>query len=236
MRKGRSIGNILFFYSLVIGIFLLGTLIGNEAIATVSEMIPIAREHRIVIDAGHGGEDGGAVSCSGTNESYFNLQIALRLDDLLHLLGYDTVMIRTTDISVYTSGETISQKKVSDLKQRVRIVERTNNALLISIHQNTFPEAKYSGAQVFYAKTSGSEELAKLLQADLISAVNPGSNREAKQGSGVYLLDKIHTPGVLVECGFLSNVQEEALLKSPDYQKKLCCVIAAGTARYLAST
>lgn len=234
IEKGKR-GSVLLFYIMVISLALFGTILGNQTVATISEMIPVERLHRIVIDAGHGGEDGGAVSCSGKNESYFNLQIALRMNDLLHLLGYDTVMIRSTDTSVYTAGETISQKKVSDLKQRVRIVNRTNNALLLSIHQNTFPEEKYSGAQVFYAKTPGSEELAKRLQDDLVSTLNPGSNRKAKQGSGIYLLDKIGTTGVLVECGFLSNQQEEAKLQMPDYQKKLCCVISSGLVRFLAS-
>ena len=233
-KKGRAV-NVLLFYIMVVAMFLFGTLLGNQAVSTISEMIPTQRLHRIIIDAGHGGEDGGAVSCTGKNESSYNLQIALRLNDLLRLLGYDTAMIRSTDTAVYTSGQTISQKKVSDLKQRVRIVERTPNALLLSIHQNTFPEEKYSGAQVFYAKTSGSEELAKLLQSNLVSSLNPGSNRKEKQGSGIYLLDKINAPGVLVECGFLSNYQEEAKLRTPEYQKNLCCVIAATTASFLAS-
>lgn len=225
----------LLFYTMVIALFLFGTLLGNQAISTISEMVPVERLHRIVIDPGHGGVDGGAVSCSGKSESNFNLQISLRINDLLHLLGYDTVMIRTTDSSVYTSGQTIAQKKVSDLKQRVRIVERTQNALLLSIHQNTFPEGKYSGAQVFFAKTPGSKALAEQLQSDLVSCLNPGSSRKAKQGSGIYLLDKINVAGVLVECGFLSNQQEEARLQTPDYQKKLCCVISSGLARFLAS-
>lgn len=236
MTEKRKRGSVLLFYLTVISLFLFGTFLGNQTVATISEMIPVERLHRIVIDAGHGGEDGGAVSCSGRNESNFNLQIALRMDDLLHLLGYDTVMIRSTDTSVYTAGETISQKKVSDLKQRVRIVSRVNNALLLSIHQNTFPEEKYSGAQVFYAKTAGSEELAKLLQESFVSTLNPGSNREAKQGSGIYLLDKINATGVLVECGFLSNQQEETKLRTPEYQKKICCVISTGLARFLASS
>lgn len=234
MDAGKRYSAVL-FYTMVIALFLFGTLLGNQAITTISEMVPVERLHRIVIDPGHGGVDGGAISCSGKSESSFNLQIALRINDLLHLLGYDTVMIRTTDSSVYTSGQTIAQKKVSDLKQRVRIVDRTQNALLLSIHQNTFPEGKYSGAQVFFAKTSGSQELAEQLQNDLVSYLNPGSSRKAKQGSGIYLLDKIGATGVLVECGFLSNQQEEAKLQTPDYQKKLCCVISSGLARFLAS-
>ena len=235
MSRKKQWGSTIFFYVMVVSMFLFGTLLGNQAVETVSEMIPVERLHRIVIDAGHGGEDGGAISCTGKNESGYNLQIALRLNDLLQLLGYDTVMIRTTDTSVYTSGQTISQKKVSDLKQRVRIVDRTYNALLLSIHQNTFPEEKYSGAQVFYGNADGSEELAKQLQQALVSALNPGSSRKAKQGKGIYLLDKTSATGILIECGFLSNHQEEEKLRSPEYQKKLCCVISTSTARFLAS-
>lgn len=235
MRQRKGKGSILLFYCSVIALFLFGAILGNHTVATISEMIPMERMHRIVIDPGHGGEDGGAVSCTGKNESAFNLQIALRLDDLLHLIGYDTVMIRTTDTSVYTAGQTIAQKKVSDLKQRVRIVERTYHPVLVSIHQNTFPEGKYRGAQVFYSGSAGSEALAKQLQNLLVSSLNPGSSRKAKQGSGIYLLDKITVPGVLVECGFLSNHQEEALLGTADYQKKLCCVISACLAQFLAS-
>lgn len=235
MNRKKQWGSTILFYAIVVSMFLFGTLLGNQAVETVAEMIPMERLHRIVIDAGHGGEDGGAISCTGKSESGYNLQIALRLNDLLQLLGYDTVMIRTTDTSVYTSGQTISQKKVSDLKQRVRIVDRTYNALLLSIHQNTFPEEKYSGAQVFYGGTQGSEELAKELQQELVSSLNPGSSRKAKQGKGIYLLDKTSAPGVLIECGFLSNRQEEEKLRSPEYQKKLCCVISTTAAGFLAS-
>ena len=235
MNGNKRRRNTILFYLMVVSMFLFGTLLGNRAVETVAEMMPTERLHRIVIDPGHGGEDGGAISCTGKSESGYNLQIALRLNDLLQLLGYDTVMIRTTDTSVYTSGQTISQKKVSDLKQRVRIVDRTYNALLLSIHQNTFPEEKYSGAQVFYGNAPGSEALAKALQEQLVKSLNPGSSRKAKQGKGIYLLDKTSAPGVLVECGFLSNRREEEMLRSPDYQKKLCCVISAATAGFLAS-
>ena len=190
----------------------------------------------IVLDAGHGGEDGGATSCTGVLESGINLEITLRLRDLLHLLGRETRMIRTSDISVYTKGGSIAQKKMSDLKERVRIVNTTPNAMLLSIHQNNFSDSRYSGAQVFYADTQGSERLAKVLQCALISSLNKGSNRKCKQSDGVYLMEHISCPGILVECGFLSNPAEEARLRSPDYQRKLCCVIAATVSSFLSGT
>lgn len=224
------------FYILVIGLFLAGIFLGNHAVSVFSESTPIQREHCIVIDAGHGGEDGGATSCTGVLESQINLEIALRLDDLFHLLGYDTRMIRTTDTAVYTSGSTIAQKKASDLRERVRIVNETENALLISIHQNTFSDSQYSGGQIFYAVTQGSEELAKSMQTAFASALNPGSNRQAKRSTGIYLMENIQTAGVLVECGFLSNAQEEARLRTDAYQKQICAVIAASVSMFLSNT
>ena len=186
----------------------------------------------MVIDAGHGGVDGGATSCTGKLESAYNLEIALRLRDLFHLLGYPTRMIRTTDTSIYTKGDTIAAQKMSDLKERVRIVNESENNILVSIHQNNFSDSKYSGAQVFYPDTEGSRELAEALQQKLVQTLNPGSNRKAKKAEGIYLMEHIENQGILVECGFLSNPEEEAKLADAEYQNKLCCVIAAVTAEF----
>lgn len=208
--------------------------LGNQAVTVISQSLPPKREHCFIIDPGHGGVDGGATSVTGKLESAFNLEIGLCLRDLLHFMGYQTKMIRTEDVSIHTKGETIAQKKMSDLKERVRICNETPGAILLSIHQNTFSDSKYSGAQVFYADTEGSEGLAKMLQMNLVSVLNPGSNRQAKKSTGVYVMEHIDCPGVLIECGFLSNVQEEAKLRSPEYQKALCCVIAATAANFIA--
>lgn len=234
-RFGKT-WNIVLFYLMVICLFLFGTLLGNRTVTAITQNAPERQRHNIVIDAGHGGEDGGAVSCSGRMESDFNLKIALRLDDLLHFMGYDTIMIRKTDTSVYVTGDTIAQKKASDLKERVRIVNNARNGILVSIHQNYFTDGRYSGAQVFYAETKGSEQLAEILQGLFVSGLNPGSTRRIKKGSGIYLLEKITVPGVLVECGFLSNAQEEQRLADPDYQKRICCVVAAGIGCFLSES
>ena len=196
-------------------------------------MIPVEHGNTVIIDAGHGGVDGGATSCTGKLESAFNLEIALRLNDLMQLLGMHTAMIRTTDISVYTQGETIAAKKVSDLKERVKIVNETENALLVSIHQNTFSDGRYGGAQVFYGTKGEGQQLAEQLQNAFCATVNPGSNRRCKKAEGIYLMEHIDTTGVLIECGFLSNAEEEAKLRSADYQKKLCCVIASTVSNHL---
>lgn len=188
----------------------------------------------VVIDPGHGGEDGGAVSPNGCKESELNLQISLRLDALLHFFGIPTEMTRTADVSVYDeTAKTVAERKVTDLKNRAAQVNSTPNALLLSIHQNMFSDGKYSGAQVFYAKTVGSDLLAEHLQTLLRDKADPSNHREAKKSDAVWLMEHIDCTGVLVECGFLSNAEEERRLKSDDYQKKLSCVIACGLTQYL---
>ena len=220
-------------YLFIISLTLVGILSGNRAITVLREQIPVERYHTIVIDAGHGGEDGGATSSSGRLESQYNLEIALRLDDLMQLLGYRTRMTRRTDTAIYQKGETIAQKKVDDLKQRVRISNSNDGNVLLSIHQNFFPEAKYHGAQVFYAKTPGSEALAEDMQAVLRACVDSSNHRRAKPSQSVYLMDKISCTGVLVECGFLSNELEAERLTQKDYQQRLSGAICGALCAYL---
>lgn len=220
-------------YVLVVSFFLALTYWGNRATMAVAQMIPMKREHTIVIDAGHGGEDGGAISVSGMPESQYNLQIAWKLHDLLHLMGYRTEMIRTTDTAVHIQGDTIAARKVSDLRQRVKMVNETENALLVSIHQNTFTDSRYSGAQVFYSEKGEGKALAESMQEAFCIALNHGSRRCAKKADGIYLMKNIDCTGVLVECGFLSNPEEEAALRSSEYQQKICCVIASALSRFL---
>ena len=223
-------------YAIILALFLIVGIVGNRAVSVMTASAPIRNRKTVIIDAGHGGVDGGATSCTGVLESHINLDIALKLDDLMHLLGINTLMIRTTDCSVYTEGESIAQKKVSDLKERVRIVNHTTDGFLVSIHQNHFSSDKYSGAQVFYGPTDGSKELAERLQKALIQSVNPTSQRSIKKADSVYLMQHIDCPGVLIECGFLSNRAEEYLLRNSDYQKKLCSIIACTLSSYLFST
>lgn len=187
----------------------------------------------LVIDAGHGGEDGGATSLSGQPESELNLQIALRTEDLAALLGIPTLMIRRTDISVCDEGlSTVARRKASDLRNRVKTVESARRPLLLSIHQNHFSEAKYHGAQVFYAGDPHSRALAEKIQEDLRLALDPSNRRQCKPSQGVYLMDRISCSGVLVECGFLSNTAEAELLRQDEYQKKLAMAMLRAIAVY----
>ena len=236
VKKKFRYTTLLPIYSLIFLLIISITIGGSRIVSVLSENAPVSARKTVVIDAGHGGVDGGATSCTGILESQFNLEISLKLKDLFHFLGIKTVMIRETDCSVYTEGESIAQKKISDLKERVRIVNSTENSILVSIHQNLFSDGKYYGAQVFYAPTNNSQALANSLQGAFVKHLNPGSNRKEKKADSIYLMQHITCTGVLVECGFLSNSQEEALLRTKEYQQKVCAVIACSVSNFLHNT
>lgn len=182
----------------------------------------------LIIDAGHGGEDGGAVSISGVPESGINLAITLKLDYLMGLYGVDTKVLRTTDISLHdSSAATLREKKVSDLHNRVAMIEGTPNATLISIHQNTFQSAKYHGAQVFFTNGEISLPFAALMQETLKNTLDPSNARvPTKIPDSVYLMNHITCRAILVECGFLSNAEEDIRLQSGAYQTKIALALA----------
>lgn len=222
------------FYITVIFMTVSVIILTNQTVLTISKNKTLEREHLIIIDAGHGGEDGGAISCTGKPESSYNLEISKRFNDICHLLGYATRMIRTEDVSIYKSGNTILQKKVSDLKERARIVnESEGKVIFLSIHQNYFSQPRYHGAQVFFGAGEGSDELAKRIQTRIAEYLNPGSKRMAKRGEGIYVLEKTNCPAILLECGFLSNPEEEMRLGQAEYQKKIVTLLTATLADYL---
>ena len=235
MRKGSLQLILIPVYIAVFVAMFFAALSYENAVDTITENAPLPDRQCVIIDAGHGGIDGGATSCSGVLESTINLDIALRLNDLFHLLGIDTVMIRSGDNSVHTQGQTIAQQKISDLKQRVQIANSTNNAFVVSIHQNYFPDSRYYGPQIFYANTPESRSLAEKLQNTLNTTLGQGSNRKQKPANGIYFMEHINCGGVLIECGFLSNPEEERKLLTSDYQKQLCCVLASVLANQLNS-
>ena len=184
-----------------------------------------------VIDAGHGGEDGGAVAADGSKESDMNLAIARRLEELLALLGEETCMTRTEDVSIHSEdAATLREKKRSDLKNRVALVNSTQGAVLVSIHQNSLPSSKRThGAQVFFRKEEGSAALANAVQRALNETVNLENEKAEKAiDPSIFLMKNVTAPAILIECGFLSNESETALLKSGEYQQKLAFVIASG--------
>ena len=197
---------------------------------SVNTVFPI---ETIVIDAGHGGIDGGAVSVSGALESEINLCIARKLEQMIAFCGMKPLMTRNDSNAVSEEGNTIREQKVADIKKRISFINNVDNPILISIHQNHFSESRYCGPQVFYAGTNSSNDFAILMQQCLCDALNPSNLRKCKKSTSVYLMDKILCTGVLVECGFLSNPHEDMLLQNSTYQKKIVCAIAKATAQYL---
>lgn len=195
---------------------------------------PVNGGRVLILDAGHGGEDGGAVSLTGVPESGINLSIVLKMDQLLGFWGQAPVVLRTSDISLHDpDADTLREKKASDLHNRVSAVEQQENAVLLSIHQNIFTDQKYHGAQVFFAPTAGSQELAVHTQEVLRSVVDPENSRQAKPiPDTVYLMNHISCPAILIECGFLSNPAEEALLRTDAYQTKLAAAMAGAWLQY----
>ncbi|MCR4615178.1 MAG: N-acetylmuramoyl-L-alanine amidase [Clostridiales bacterium] len=185
----------------------------------------------VIIDAGHGGVDGGAQSKDGTLEKDINLSVSLMLNDMLKCFGINTVMTRTEDISIHDdNAESIRQKKISDIHNRMKIINNTPNCIFVSIHQNHYTSSKYSGTQVFYSKNDPrSRLLADSIQKSVVSKIQPDNKREVKpSGTEIYLLYHSNAPAVLVECGFLSNAEEANKLKDNEYQSKMSFAVACG--------
>ena len=183
----------------------------------------------LVIDPGHGGEDGGAVAADGSPESQLNLAIARSLDQLMGFYGVPAVMTRTEDVSIHDAGaRTLREKKVSDLKNRVALIDSIPNATLISIHQNASPNPGHRGFQVFYGRQVSSRPLAQAVQQTLTAVLEPQKVRAVQSvSSSVYLMSHVSCRAILVECGFVSNPEEAGLLRQPAYQRKLAMTLAA---------
>lgn len=185
----------------------------------------------LVLDAGHGGFDGGAVGISGTTEQDINLSIAQRTEILANFFGIPTQMTRSNCEALdYDPEKTIRQNKIADIRARAGIIEAASNPVLISIHLNKFQDSQYNGAQVFYSRNHAeSEILATALQDNLRTGLNPNNQRKEKAASdAIYLMKNSTCPAVIVECGFLSNPQEEKLLGQDAYHKRIATCIING--------
>lgn len=207
---------------------------GGEETVT-SAMGEAAVTQVVVVDPGHGGEDGGAVAGDGTAESGLNLAVALRVRALLGFLGYPSVMTREEDVSIHDpDADTLREKKASDLRNRVELVNALPGAVLVSIHQNSLPSVpSVHGAQVFYNTADGADRLAECIQDALNGTVNSGNEKNVRPISpDIYLMKYVTAPAALVECGFLSNGEETALLCQPSYQTALAAAVAAGVASW----
>jgi len=189
----------------------------------------------IVLDAGHGLPDGGAVGKSGTEEESLNLSVTLYLQEYLEKSGVDVILTRADENGIFDKDKNnIKNKKVSDMHNREKIMNESDADIFLSIHMNKFTESKYSGPQVFYsASHEEGKIMAEIIQKELIHELKPKMEREVKKAdSGIYLLKKAKIPAVLVECGFLSNPEEEKLLLSDDYKKRIAWAIYKGIITY----
>lgn len=201
-----------------------------------TDVTPMNQRPVIILDAGHGGIDGGASSKDGTVEKNINLDITLTLRDMLQMHGYEVVLTRDTDISIHDSdATTIKQIKVSDIHNRLKIMESYPNCIFVSIHQNFYTESKYNGAQFFYSPNHPSSKvLADSFRLAFTSQLQPENQREIKPaGKEIYLMWHAKVPAVLAECGFLSNPEEASLLTTQEYRNKLAFNLMNGIFSYL---
>lgn len=225
----------LFGFSVICMLIVSVSYFAGERVASAGGAKPALAGDRItvIIDAGHGGRDGGASTESGVLEKDLNLAVALKLRDLVATLDADVVMTRETDVML--ASESSQHKKRDDLNARLNMARERENCIFVSIHMNKFPVEKYSGLQVYY---SGNNEeslaLAEAIQERAGEFLRKGNARTVKKAdSSIYILHNIEVPAVLVECGFLSNPEEAALLCTEEYQNKLAAVIFAAVAEHI---
>lgn len=192
--------------------------------ATIKVDRKVSLKPRLIIDAGHGGFDGGAIGVDGTIEKHINLNIAKKLSAIAELSGFDVIMVREEDTAVCDKGfETIRKKKVSDIHNRLKLTNKFSDAVFISIHQNSFGQSKYWGTQVFYGpNNSRSKTLAEAIQKNISLNLQKDNRREIKKAEkNLYILYNTNSTAVMVECGFLSNEDECRRLQQPTYQQQL---------------
>lgn len=188
----------------------------------------------IVIDAGHGGEDSGAIGFDSVYEKDLNLEIAFKLGEYLTSSGYDVIFTRTEDKLLYTEEQNVKgMRKINDLKNRVAIADSYDNAILVSIHMNSYGAAQCSGLQVYYsANNDDAHNLADAVQGEVVSRLQSTNKRKTKSGEGIYILENSKNPAILIECGFLTNPEECKKLSEKEYQKELCFAILCGIILY----
>lgn len=217
---------------LILGILQISDTVKYASSSTVSNNIP---QIKVIIDAGHGGVDGGAVAADSTLEKDINLDIALKLNEMLKMCGAETILTRDSDISIHDNkAKSIRAKKVSDIHNRFKIIENNPDYIFVSIHQNTYSSAKYKGAQLFYSpENSDSAVLAKSIQESFAGLLQKDNERQIKKcGTDVFLIYHAESVAVLCECGFLSNSEELNNLKNPAYRSKAALCIFSGIMDY----
>ena len=237
MKIGKkSIIAIITAFLIILSAMLYLTFMANFSAAEASSM-PITQK-TVIVDAGHGGDDGGAIGIDGTVEKDINLDIALKLEKILKFYGFNVIMTRTQDVMTCDDGlDSLRKRKISDIHNRFELMRKNPNAIFISVHQNKFEDSSQHGTQVFYSgNDERSKELAEAIQTSVTLTLQRKNDRVVKKsGSGIYLLYHAKIPAVLVECGFISNSDEVKKLKDESYRMKLAILIADGLLKYLSN-
>lgn len=237
MKIGKkSIIAIITAFLIILSAMLYLTFMANFSAAEASSM-PITQK-TVIVDAGHGGDDGGAIGIDGTVEKDINLDIALKLEKILKFYGFNVIMTRTQDVMTCDDGlDSLRKRKISDIHNRFELMRKNPDAIFISVHQNKFEDSSQHGTQVFYSgNDERSKELAEAIQTSVTLTLQRKNDRVVKKsGSGIYLLYHAKIPAVLVECGFISNSYEVKKLKDESYRMKLAILIADGLLKYLSN-
>lgn len=223
-------------FLIILSAMLYLTFMANFSAAEASSM-PITQK-TVIVDAGHGGDDGGAIGIDGTVEKDINLDIALKLEKILKFYGFNVIMTRTQDVMTCDDGlDSLRKRKISDIHNRFELMRKNPDAIFISVHQNKFEDSSQHGTQVFYSgNDERSKELAEAIQTSVTLTLQRKNDRVVKKsGSGIYLLYHAKIPAVLVECGFISNSDEVKKLKDESYRMKLAILIADGLLKYLSN-
>ncbi len=231
--KYKALNNSLFLYLLIAILLILASFsllsfydrYANDDNMQISSSFEL---RAFIIDAGHGGKDGGAISVTGTPEKELNLFVANNIDAIMRALGYKIIMTRNTDCEL-TVKDSNESRKMQDLKGRLNISANNPNIPFVSIHMNKFTNERYSGLQVYYSDNNIlSGKIANNIQNTVKSVLQPTNNRKSKAAtSSIYILSKIKSPAVLIECGFISNHNEANLLDNSEYRKELSLTIVS---------
>ena len=219
----------------IVGCFVLLAVCARITERSLPTSADAVRRQVIVIDAGHGGLDSGAVGVTGVLEKDVNLSIVLALRDMFRMSGFDVVLTRDEDISIYDKGvEGIRNQKMSDMDNRLEIVQKYPESIFLCVHQNNFTDPQYFGGQMFYNDNNPDNRTLAQIMQNRFAILQPGNDREIKlTGDELYLLKSNPNPSLMIECGFLSNSAEEQKLATREYQQQVAFTIYSGVMEYL---
>ena len=222
----------------IIGAFLLLAVCARITDRALPVSAPAAEKPVIVLDAGHGGMDSGAVGVTGVLEKDVNLSIVLMLRDMFEMSGFEVVLTRDKDISIYDDGvEGIRNQKLNDMDNRLKIIQSYPDSLFLCIHQNNYTDPRYFGGQMFYNNNNPNNRTLAQIMQNKFAELQEGNDREIKlTGNELFLLKSNKNPSLMIECGFLSNPEEEQNLASREYQQKVAFTVFSGVMEYFDAT